>query len=157
MKPNMLDLSAIHPRRGDKYSPNLHKFMALRSHTLFGRYGRIYRDQDDVLWLGFIHDGDFIGARLVAVLCNGAKEQTGCYSPSRLGLNEVADFWQRYQADGRCAIDTAHTMHFIGDESRWEGDEEHRTCKWCGKASQRRERWQELVDRNRWVADQLKQ
>lgn len=85
----------------------------------------------------------------MGVLCNGTKEEEACW----IGLGRLAvlaDFWNRYMQDGRCAIDTGHTGHFVGDETRWNTSGDSRTCNWCAKASQVLARWSETVERTEW-------
>lgn len=150
MEPTNLDLASIHPRNGAKFSPNLHLFLSTHRNRGIGMYGRAYRDKDGVLWIGYLDDDYLIGARLMQVLCNGSKTQTFAFT--NLGpLIEVEGFWEQYQAHGRCAIDPNHEMYFVGDDTRWTGDANHRACLWCGKASQKREHWVEEVRRERWV------
>lgn len=150
MKQNDLDLTEIHPSNGGKYSPNLHKFLSSRNHRIARTYAHVYRDKDGVLWLGYLDEGFLMGARLMQVLCNGSKTPTFAFG--NLGpLVEVEGFWPRYVEQGRCAIDTEHQMYFVGDDTRWAGDEEQRTCLWCGCSHQHRERWIEPVQRDRWV------
>jgi len=147
--PNGLDVAAVSPRNGAKYSPNLYKWLTMRSKKHHAWTSRVYRDADGVLWIGMLDLGDLIGARLVNVLCNGAKAESGCWVNMR-DLVEVADFWPRYVADGRCAIDADHKMHFIGDDTRWTQDGDTRACLWCGKAQQVMARWTETVERWEW-------
>lgn len=150
MKPNELDIKAIHPLKGAKFSPNLFKFLASRRQKVLARYARVYRDREGVLWLGYLDDYFLIGARLMQVLCNGSKAETFAFA--NLGpLSEVDGFWALYQEHGRCAIDPDHQMFFIGDDTRWSISGERRSCLWCGNAHQSRERWVEKVPRSRWV------
>lgn len=116
---NRLDLAAIHPSRGAKYSPNLYWWLANRGRKHRAFTSRVYHDDEGVMWIGRFDLGDFIGARLYGVLCNGAQEGSACMVGLR-GLVEAADFWARYVRDGRCAIDTKHEKHFVGDETRVE-------------------------------------
>jgi hypothetical protein len=96
-----------------------------------------------------LDNGDLIGARLMNVLCYGTKAESACWM-NMGSLVEVADFWPRYVADGRCAIDTEHEECFIGDESRWSVNGAVRDCLWCGKARQMLVRWTETVQRQEW-------
>lgn len=143
-------LNAIAPARGAKYSVNLHAFLTTKRMAPRAHLQRVYRDAEGTLWLGYKDESFIFGARLMHVLCKGARTET--FAHPRHGKSvEVADFWPRYAAVGRCAIDTDHSMHFIGDEHRWHVDGETRSCLWCGKAVQRLERWVEPVERERWV------
>lgn len=146
---NGLDVTAINPANGAKYSPNLYRWLTLRRSAHRAWTSRVYRDADGTLWIGRLDMGDLIGARLIAVLCNGAKEASACWVNLR-HLVEVGDFWPRYVRDGRCAIDTEHTRHFIGDDTRWAVQGDTRDCLWCGMASQVLRRWTETVARQGW-------
>lgn len=152
-KVNNLDLSAIHPKKGAKYSPNLYQHLTTKRSKAFSRYAHVYKDKDNTLWLGYLDEGLLIGARLAQVLRYGAKAERFAYT--NLGpLNEVPDFWQKYVAHGRCAIDTAHTMYFIGDDARWSVTGNARTCLWCGQVHQTLHEVTETrqVTRQEWVA-----
>lgn len=150
MTPNYLDLSAIDPRNGAKYSPNLYGFLSSRKNRIIAKCARVYADTEGVLWVGYQDDDYLIGARLMHVLCEGSRARVFAYA--HIGaLSELEDFWMRYVADGRCAIDPDHKTYFIGDETRWSGGGTERCCIWCGKARQRLERWVERVERERWV------
>lgn len=135
----------------DKYSPNLDRWLKKRKrHT--GISQSVFRDADAALWIGWLDEGLFlIGSRLNAVLCNGSKEDTWAYPLGRLPkMQEVSEFWNEYARVGRCAIDPTHLIHFLSRDGRFAEDGDARTCKWCGQ-QQRRERYVEHVDRERWV------
>jgi hypothetical protein len=144
-----LDVAAIHPGNGSKYSPNLYKWLTMRSKKHHAWTSLVYRDADGMLYIGMMDDGDLIGARLMNVLCYGAKAESWCYTKT-LDMVEVADFWPRYMRDGRCAIDTEHKRYFVGDDTRWTQDGDTRACLWCGKAQQVMVRWTESVERHEW-------
>lgn len=148
-----LDVKAIHPSNGAKYSPNLHKWLTQRERKHRAWTSSVFRDRDGVLWIGMLDEGAFlIGCRLMQVLCNGAKAESMAYPLKQLGtLEEVPDFWTRYAADGRCAIDTGHQMYFVGDDTRWHVVGDERKCLWCEKAHQRRERYTRTTEHERWV------
>jgi hypothetical protein len=86
---------------------------------------------------------------MIGVLCNGKKETTANWLRER-ELQALPDFWVDYIRDGRCAIDTDHNMHFLGDSERWETTGDVRACQWCGKATQRLRHWTETVERQSW-------
>jgi hypothetical protein len=153
MQPNGLDIKAINPKNGQKYSPNLYKFMTDPQRRGSATYTMIYRDHQGVLWLGIRdEEGWFHGARLIAVLCSGRKETVFAHPPVfGKALTEVKGFWKRYVSDGRCEIDKAHDMYFVGDKDRWSVKGDHRTCTWCGKVRQKKERYVEKVRKERWV------
>lgn len=147
---NGLDVEGIHPRHGAKFSPNLHKWLTHRERKYRGWTSRVYRDAEGVLWVGMLDDGGMLGARLYGVLCNGSQEPSACWVNLK-GLVELDGFWLRYMADGRCAIDTEHARHFVGDDTRWTVDGDARSCLWCGKARQVLARWTETVERQKWL------
>ena len=149
LQPNGLDVGAVDPRNGAKYSPNLHRWLTMRNKKHHAWTSRVYRDHGGMLWIGMLDLGDLIGARLMNVLCYGTKAESFCYVGMR-GLVEVTDFWPRYVADGRCAIDTEHRKSFVGDDTRWTQDGDTRACLWCGKARQVLTRWTGSVDRQEW-------
>lgn len=149
LQPNGLDVRAVDPRNGAKYSPNLHRWLTMRGKKHHAWTSRVYRDNAGTLWIGMLDLGDLIGARLMNVLCYGTKAESCCWVNLR-GLVEVADFWPRYVADGRCAIDQAHERHFVGDDTRWTQDGDTRACLWCGKAQQVLVRWTGTVERQQW-------
>lgn len=135
---------------GPKYSPNLNRWLAYNAKR-YGANPRVFKDRDGILWIGRIEDGLwFIGTRLMRCLTVGAKARTGAYVDLAPNLSEMPGFWPQYDADGRCAIDKAHCISFIGSETRWKIDGDHRSCIWCGKVSQRLKRWTETVQRTRW-------
>jgi hypothetical protein len=148
--PNGLNVAAVNPSKAAKYSPNLYKWLTMRSRKHNAWTSRVYRAADGVLFIGMLDLGDLIGARLMNVLCYGTKAESCCWVNLR-GLVEVADFWPRYVADGRCAIDTAHREYFVGDDTRWTQDGDTRACLWCGKAQQVLTRWTETVERQEWL------
>ena len=90
---------------------------------------------------------------LMRVLCNGGRVESMAYPLKQIGpLEELPDFWERYTADGRCAIDPVHKMHFIGGDSRWRVTGDERECLWCGKFHQRRERYMRTTEHEWWVS-----
>lgn len=157
--PGELDLSLIRPSRGDKFSPNLYAWLNAPRRRHRSPRTRVYRDTEGTLWIGMFFRGDLVGSKLYGVLCNGSAEPTACWSTLR-GPVEITDFWERYAAIGRCAIDTKHTQNFIGDDKRWSatqdgqghhGEQRQRTCLWCGRFSQTLVRWTETVERQEWL------
>lgn len=130
-----LDLKAISPASGDKFSPNLYKWLSSRSNPSRRLY-QVYRAPDGVLWIGDV-DGDWLtGCRLMGVLCNGIQEPSGAYAGLGARVTVIADFWARYEAIGRCAIDDTHERYFIGDETRWAVTGFSRSCLWCSNCTQ---------------------
>lgn len=149
IKNNGLDLRLIKPQRGDKYSKNLHRWLISEDNKHRAWAMQVYRDNDGILWIGMLDGRELIGSKLIAVLCNGAKETTAAWQ--NIDATEIPDFWARYVADGRCAIDPAHEMFFINDSARWNVLKDTRSCQWCGKHSQILKRWTEHVQREDWV------
>jgi len=144
------DVKAINPSNGAKFSPFLFEFLSKRRQQASLRLQRVYVDEDQRMWLGYFDDDLFIGALLMQVLCNGAKTQKMAYVKMK-HLVEVPNFWEQYQAIGRCAIDPEHRMSFRNDETRWKVQGEQRSCLWCGQAHQRQQ--QRVVEqvRSEWV------
>lgn len=138
----------IHPTKSPAYSPNLHAWLGRHrkviENTQIGltvwrapansRLAQLYGHGDEQLVIGYCFDGDFIGSKLVRVLCHGAKEQSMSYTGCAKGLEALPDFWMRYLSVGRCAIDPEHREHFIGDRYQTTGDV--RECRWCGARHQ---------------------
>ena len=139
-----LDLKAIDPRRSSKYSPNLFKYLRRdRDWNL-----KVFSSQGN-LYLGYIYDGEFNGTHLHTVLSYGLKAERFCYF-GRTDFEEVPDFWEKYIAIGRCAIDPEHAICFADvGPMRFVEDGDMRTCQWCGVVQHLR-RWQEVVDREAW-------
>lgn len=146
--PPGFDPSRIAALTGDRYSPNLRKFMA-RQAKLRAPLQRVFRDSAGTPYIGFI-DGDwFLGGKLWRVLCVGTRAETWAYQNLANELTEIADFWPRYERIGRCAIDEDHSHWWINGQSRWEEIGDIRTCQWCG-LEQVRHRWEETVKRECW-------
>lgn len=143
-------LRRIDPRHHPKFSPNLFRWLMKRGERHRRSDTSVFRDTKGTLWIGYIDDEyNFVGCRLMAVLCNGSKEYPGWFS--RLFVTEIGDFWDQYAKIGRCAIDPKHTMVFVGDDTRWKVDGNIRQCLWCGKETQGLMEWIEPVLRNNWV------
>jgi hypothetical protein len=148
-----LALASISPKLGAKFSPNLFLFLRHRRNASILRFGRVYRDQEGSLWLGYPDDEFFIGARLVSVLCGGGRTATGAHVRLVNRLVEVEGFWNDYRRDGRCAVDPGHDMYFIGSDTRWSQRGDERTCQWCKKVTQRMRQYTEIevTEREEWV------
>jgi len=151
--PNELDLATIHPKKDEKFSPNLYR--NLSRNAGIARFGRVYRDKNNTLWLGYIDGNDFIGTKLMACLCD-SKCQTFCYNlhDIEIGtpLKEIKGFWKKYQKVGRCAIDPKHQISFQGE--RWETTgktKKTRSCKWCGNCTQKQKTFVVRETKTRWV------
>lgn len=146
-------LQATNPALGAQFSPNLHAWLQKwgRKHNRTGVIPNVYRSNDGDLWIGqlFEGDGSIIGCRLISVLCNGKREETANHISVR-GLVLQADFWDRYMAVGRCAIDEDHSVGFVDDSTRWTQQGDSRRCLWCGHHTQKLHRWTQSVDRSEW-------
>ena len=148
------------PSKSEAFSPNLHNY--LKEHAHFFRDGGIldgvYQVLPDTkaasqfgagsLLLGYPDDGFFIGARLMSVLCLG-REAERCAYPCGSGLKFLEGFWDSYLKVGRCAIDPAHTEHFMAN--RFHEHETGRECLWCGH-QQRKVITPRVVHETSWVA-----
>ena len=129
---NGLDIELVSPGKGGKYSPNLYRWLKSQKSRAWAL--RVYRCANNILWIGILDGRELIGSKLIGVLCNGKKEGTAAWQG--IDAMEVAGFWDRYVADGRCAIDVDHSMYFLGDHTRWHKADQMRSCLWCGKATQ---------------------
>lgn len=142
---------AFQPKQwvGEKYSPNLNNWLGKNQRR---SAPSVFRWQEGGHYIGWREDdGWFSGTRMMAVLCDGRKAQIYAHVPEwGSKLIEVPDFWERYAKIGRCAIDEAHKISFIGDETRWAVDGDTRECLWCGNCRQTLLRWQETVDHKAW-------
>lgn len=157
-----LALEQIHPKGGAKFSPNLYQWMRKHAHFYADGAGTPHgvwrvkpgmgRDiyHEGSLMLGMAGDhGDFLGTRLMSVLCEGAKATNWCLPGLLDRLEPVEDFWDRYVQVGRCAIDPDHSIHYIDD--RWhQNSTDKRTCRWCSH-EQNRHLLSEIVEREAWV------
>lgn len=138
-----MNVSKLSPKINDKYSPNLYKWLTDPKHPWQANSQVFERSDTDNpyyqgLWIGFIDDmGDFIGARLMGVLCNVRKQSTACWAG--LKFRKAKGFWKQYELYGRCAVDTEHKEHFMSAEGRWvySNDGKTRQCQWCKKCTQR--------------------
>lgn len=157
-----LQLDQIAPGRNVAFSPNLYEWMKKRAHFYADGTGtpqtvwRVKSNSGDgaffegSLMLGRAGDhGDFLGVRLMNVLCEGRKATSWCFPNLLSNLEPVEDFWDRYVRVGRCAIDPDHSIHYLDD--RWRQTAENaRTCHWCGVVQTRRT-FQELVEGEAWA------
>lgn len=149
---NGLDVELIAPKHGAKFSQNLYHWLKKKWREHRAWTSRLYRDTDGVLWIG-IYDAcrrELIGARLIGVLCKGGQEDSAAWL--HVNAVKVTGFWNRYVTEGRCAIDEAHSMNFVGDDSRWSVQGDKRSCLWCGNAQQVMKRWTETIEREEWAA-----
>ncbi|PTQ64510.1 hypothetical protein C8J45_103360 [Sphingomonas sp. PP-CE-3G-477] len=143
---------AFQPKQwvGEKYSPNLQKWLAKNDGSPWGT-ARVWIAADATYWIGWVDDdGWFYGTRLMCVMVDGRKAEVYAHPAVPEGVIEQPDFWAHYGAVGRCAVDQDHTRGFIGDETRWAVDGNTRECLWCGDCRQTLRRWQEVVNRQAW-------
>ena len=147
------DLEAIKPVGPGKYSPNLYKWLKAQPRP---DLIKVMTDTSNGnLMIGHVDnigDGPWLhGARLMAVLCEGKKTRSFAYAIGKhFPFVEIPDFWERYTAEGRCAIDPEHERCFTGDETRWHQHGDIRECLWCGNRTERLETWIEPVQRQTW-------
>lgn len=125
-----MNIEVFNPKRGEKYSPNLYKWLRKRMRQLDTEYN-VFTGEDGRLYVGYVCDGSFCGCLLNRVLCRGAKSESGCYGAAR-HFTLVPDFWERYAAVGRCAIDSTHRVVNYLDVERFIVDGDTRECRWCG-------------------------
>lgn len=141
-------LDKIAPKRHQKYSPNLYKW--LKRNPGIAAQAQVWReDNTKDLWIGFLGDDClyWTGAMLMQVLCTGAKHSTGSYSFKQFkGMNVVENFWKEYIRIGRCAIDPEHKVWFLNSDTRYVGTTTGRKCQWCGQE-------QELIEEKRYLLD----
>lgn len=141
-------IADLAPDLGAAYSPNIHQWL--------GRHGtgrkeglvldRVYRVRMGSKlaehygagafvigspYAAYDRDTDVSAVRLMDVLCHGVDASRACLAGALDSLEEVPDFWTRYQQIGRCAIDTEHTTRFV-DSVRYTTTNDVQTCLWCG-------------------------
>ena len=149
--PAPIPVQDLHPKKHEKFSPNLHRWLVAGGKSSRITHSRVYRLADGTRWIGYLDEDFFIGSRLMGVLCNGRREDSAAYPLARMGtMEEDIGFWDRYLAIGRCAIDPEHREHFINAQNRFsEVSKDVRCCNWCGQR-QVLKRWKETVTREKW-------
>jgi len=141
----VIDLTSIDPARGEKFSPNLFRWLKNQKRHGFSLDELVVcrADGDNgALYIGRLErDGWLSGSSLRTVLARGGRASTFACPPG-FGFKLVADFWRNYERDGRCAIDPDHRQHFQGDDGRYvvSSDGTERVCTWCG-LRQAKARW----------------
>lgn len=150
-----LDLAAIHPDRGAKYSPNLHAWLTVvRAGRLTprARLAGVYVDAKGAQWIGYPRDqAGFVGQRVSHVLAEGQGAGIGAWR--HIGpMRPLLGFWTRYIKMGRCALDEGHTSRLVYAEHRWSRDGDTRHCRWCGVGTQVMARWTEAQECHAWVS-----
>jgi hypothetical protein len=143
--PGLLEVGELKPTRAS-FSPNLYRWMLKHAHffaeggTPTGLWRLRHRRGDHAegtLFLGYQDPANsawFIGSRMLPVLCRGAKATPFSIAIPVDAIEFVPDFWPRYLAVGRCAIDPEHTIGFVGDDTRFVVAGLNRQCNWCGRA-----------------------
>jgi hypothetical protein len=149
----MIDVAKINPKNGNKFSPNLYKFIKAKKCRLLYK---IYKDARGAFYIGTVDNdyGDgiwFTGTLLMRVLCLGRGADTYARAIAKNDFVEVVDFWDDYYKYGRCAVDIDHTGSFMGDNGRWIQFGDKRECTWCGNFSQVLRRWTVEVEKSEWV------
>lgn len=155
-------LNAINPKNGDKYSPNIFKWVkrATKDNPLFYKEENLvaYRDKEGCVHIGFAsadkREKNWIsGRQLEEVLGSGGYlVSRPPFAMNIAAMLMLANFWSEYIKRGRCAIDKDHVRRFIGDENRWHTKGNTRTCQWCGKAKQKLVKRKEVIIREDWVS-----
>ena len=159
-----MDLKKINPKNGDKYSPNLFKFLKALS-PLRRESIQVFKRSEsklfcgDGLWIGTLDGkpGDqwLHGCRLNSALCFGVKAARREMFAHPIRSNEnfelLENFWSEYERIGRCAIDSEHTQQFIGGHGRWASTATHRHCLWCGEVVQEKTTFIKTEVRDVWT------
>lgn len=143
-----LTLAQLAPTLSAAFSPNLYKWMKAKANFYRdgGVYQAVFRVKPDTrlarswgtgtLVIGYASneyegDTDFIGTRLMSVLCQGVEASSACHPGLAADLEEVDGFWDRYLAVGRCAVDPEHREQFVGGD-RYIEVGGRKACVWCG-------------------------
>lgn len=151
---NNLDLEVVSSEKGSQYSRNFYLWLKSQSSRVWAF--RVYREKStNCLWVGILDGRELIGSKLIAILCNGAKEKTAAWQG--IDAVEVEGFWDAYMAIGRCAIDPEHSMYFVDEATRWNVVGESRHCLWCKKASQVLTRHTHEVVTHKWQNSEVAQ
>ena len=155
------NLDEFSPSRSAAYSPNLYAWLKahgclVHNSAILCTVYKVVQDRPALKsygfqignqLIGYTHEGDFIGARLNQVLCNGADAPSWCYPGCAAGVASPNDFWAQYRAVGRCAIDPDHQMLF--SDTRYRAQAHSRACMWCGHVQERVQRARTVID-ERW-------
>lgn len=102
----------------------------------------VWKDDKEVLWLGYYHGKDFIGARLISCFAESHCYDLysgGCYPGMKI-MEKITDFFvQRFNAVGSCAWEH-HAYKNIGKTRR--------QCIRCGKTLVRKTK---VIKQKVWV------
>lgn len=95
----------INFRKDDKFSPNLYRFLTYKNKY----FTNVFQDPENGRYYIGLRDanGIWIGAKLMAVFCYGAKAETFSY-PTRVTVkwNDVTKwFWSKYMEVGKAIYD----------------------------------------------------
>jgi hypothetical protein len=159
-----ITLADIDPARHERYSPNLHAWIDkhtrhLRSKERKRPWPKVLFEPEDaeekrrplIVWNDCsCHPSMYTGASIGAVLCFGIERNAPFGSFVIPDAVEWEGFWEEYLRIGRCVFDPKHSEFFSGAKKRFIEIGDDRTCAWCG-ASQRRERYEATVKKERWV------
>jgi hypothetical protein len=129
-----ITLSDIDPAKHGRYSPNFAAFLKKPRNRIYREHGYIATkllNGRPILFFGFHDDGDFIGANLTTILCNGAKTVTYSF-PDGKSYRKQEGVLEAYVKIGRCAFDPQHSEHYLHSEGRFVTTGSRRTCTWCG-------------------------
>lgn len=115
--------------KDEKYSPNLRLYLRKWLSKLGDSVELVVvRSNDDVHFIGYFHDGDFIGVILNSVFGCGTKAESGCWMGSR-NWKQIKSWWLSYQRLGVCFTDCRHSWY----SQRWVKLSTHRRgCRFCG-------------------------
>lgn len=153
-------LDSINPKhQGDQFSENLYKWLNKHKNTpLFVAFSEVSdlngkpvyyapsKTQCNQIYIGYgdMNDGWVHGTKLSAIICEGTKAKSWA-NPPRLNFTPLQNWFDEYQAKGKCHIDPDHLFY----HERWHTKEESRQCEWCGTKEQRITR---MVPSYRWEA-----
>ena len=140
------DFNAVSPEAGPQFSPNLYAWLR-KNFKKRSEGPEVFRSEHGALYVGYMFDGDFIGAALSGILYQGAR--TGLFSYSGEKFTRIASFWPKYKKLGRCYLDPKHQDYYL--DKRWKEGPRRRTCLWCGHV-QKKVSVREVVVKTRWVA-----
>lgn len=96
------------------------------------------------------YPGEIYGSRLSGIIARGGREGTWAFPVNDTPHDITEAFLAAYDAKGKCAWDTAHTLYH--DTSRYVQDQDLdvRRCRWCGRI-ETLHRYQEVTERQVWL------
>lgn len=149
-----LVLKDVSPEAGPQFSPNLFRWLRKNFRGQMEEV-QVFRKETGLapghthLYVGYLHDGDFIGSALQTILGDGGRARLFCHPGVGHTFEPVPNFWRRYVKIGRCHIDPKHKVYFV--DKRWEEGTRRRTCLWCGLV-QKKVSKRKVVVETTWVA-----